>query len=247
MSNQYNLVADQYDLSFQLVPYRLHIEAYSLFEVLGDVTDLKVLELATGTGFYARALRRAGAAQVIGVDIADQMIQIARGAEAAEPLGIKYYVQDVSQLQGDASFDLALAVYLLHYAPTKAALLTMCQAVASHLKPGGRFVTYQLNPKISGEPNFYHDLGLSLSVQPNYIDGEAVPFAVTLGEVTLPEIMAYRWDQATVDQALTTAGFTAIRWIAPKLSPAGIELYGSNGFAQYLSRPHAVLIECSKG
>lgn len=38
MSNQYNLVADQYDISFQLIPFRLHVEANSVFNVLGDVT-----------------------------------------------------------------------------------------------------------------------------------------------------------------------------------------------------------------
>lgn len=53
MSKQYNLVADQYDISFQIAPYRLHIEAYSIFNLIGDVTNQEVVDLATGTGFYA--------------------------------------------------------------------------------------------------------------------------------------------------------------------------------------------------
>jgi predicted RNA methylase len=71
---------------FQIAPYRLHIEAFSVFNLIGDVSNQQVLDLATGTGFYARALRQQGAACVVGVDIADQMIQIGRMAEQNEPL-----------------------------------------------------------------------------------------------------------------------------------------------------------------
>ena len=246
MSNQYNLVADQYDITFQLVPYRLHIEANSVFEVLGDVTGCSILDVATGTGYYARALRQRGAAKVVGVDIADQMIQIARGAEQAEPLGIEYHVQDITQFSSTEPFDIVLAVYLLHYAPTKEALAAMCQAIASNLKSGGRFITYQLNPNVSREPGYYQSMGLNITPTAAHADGEAIPFSVTVGDMTMPEIMAYRWEQETVNAALSAAGFTSIRWIDPQLSAEGAQQHGAESFTQYLKQPHAVLIECIK-
>lgn len=248
MSKQYNLVADQYDLSFQISPYRLHIEAYSLFNLVGDVTGLHVLDLATGTGFYARALRRQQAARVVGVDIADQMIQIAKQAEQDEPLSIEYHVQDVMQFKSDTPFDLALAVYLLHYAPTKEALFAMCQAISDNLKSGGRFVTYQLNPDVSREPGYYEQQpGMTVKVtEPAPVDGEPMPFIARMGEMTLPEVMAYRWNKETVEAALEAAGFKDIRWVQPQLSPEGAEQYGAETFANYLKQPHAVLLECVK-
>lgn len=248
MSKQYNLVADQYDLSFQIAPYRLHIEAYSVFNLVGDVSDHLVLELAAGTGFYSRAMRQRGAARVVGVDIADEMIQIGRMAEQNEPLGIEYHVQDVTQFKSDTLFDLALAVYLLHYAPTREALFAMAQSISDNIKPGGRFVTYQLNPGISREPHYYQQQpGMDIRITaPTPVDGEAMPFSVKLGDMVLPEVVAYRWNKETVDAALNAAGFRDIRWIQPQLSPAGAEQFGAETFAAYLRQPHAVLIECFK-
>jgi toxoflavin synthase len=248
MSKQYNLVADQYDLSFQLAPYRLHIEAYSVFNLIGDVSNQQVLDLATGTGFYARALCQQGAARVVGVDIADQMIQIGRRAEQNEPLGIEYHVQDVTQFKSDTLFDLALAIYLMHYAPTREALFAMAQSISNNIKPGGRFVTYQLNPDISRQLDYYQQQpGMDIKVSgPTPVDGEAMPFSAKLGDMVMPEVVAYRWDKETVDAALHAAGFRDIRWLQPELSSAGAEQYGAETFAAYLRQPHAVLIECFK-
>jgi toxoflavin synthase len=246
MSTQYNLSADQYDISFQLIPFRLHVEANSVFNVLGDVTGLDILDLATGTGFYARALKQRGAARVVGVDIAEQMIQVALGAEQAEPLGIEYHAQDAIQYQSATPFDLVLAVYLLHYAPTKEILQMMCRAIAANVKSGGRFVTYQLNPEMAREKDYYKALGLNVSVPETRADGEPVPFSVTMGDITMPEVMAYRWEKDTVEAALQGAGFTDIRWIEPMLSSEGEQQYGAESFAHYMKHPHAVLIECVK-
>lgn len=246
MSNQYNLVADQYDISFQLAPYRLVIEAYSVFELLGDVTGLSVLDLATGTGFYARQLKQRGAARVVGVDIAEQMVQIAQNAEQENPLGISYHVQDVTQFKADEPFDVALAVYLLHYAPSKEALVAMCSAIASNIKSGARFVNYILNPNISREPGYYSEIGLNIRFNDTPSDGEPTPFSATLGGMTTPEVTAYRWDKETVEAALEAAGFRDIRWIQPTLSADGEAQFGTETFRNYLNQPHAVLLDCIK-
>ncbi|MDX2075948.1 MAG: methyltransferase domain-containing protein [bacterium] len=247
MSTQYNLVADQYDLSFQLAPYRLYIEAFSVYKLLGDVTGKSVIDLATGTGFYARALRKHGATKVVGVDIASDMVQIGQMAEAAEPLGIEYHAQDVIQFKAEEPFDLALAVYLLHYAPSKEALGAMCNAIANTLKTGARFVTYIFNPDLSRDPSYYQSHGLNVkasSAPPS--DGETVPFSVSLGGMTTPDIIGYRWEKETVNQALTDAGFININWVMPTLSPDGEKQFGAEMFEKYLKQPHAVLLECVK-
>lgn len=248
MSTQYNLVADQYDLSFQLVPYRLYIEAYSVFELIGEATHLDVLELATGTGFYARALRQRGAVRVVAVDIAEQMVQIAQAAEQQSPLGIAYHVEDVTSFKSDTPFDLALGVYLLHYAPTREALFAMCEAVAANLKPGGRFITYVLNPALSREPGYYErEPGMVLKVpQGEPADGEVVAFTAKIGDMTMPEVMAYRWDKTTLEAALHAARFHRIRWVQPQLSPRDAERYSGEAVNKYLQQPHAVLLECIK-
>lgn len=130
------------------------------------------------------------------------MIQVAQGAEQAEPLSIEYHAQDATQYKSDTPFDIVLAVYLLHYAPTQEVLQAMCHAIAANLKSGGRFVTYQLNPDMAREQDYYKHLGLNINVPEAQTDGEPVPFSVTVGDITMPEVMAYRWNKDTVEAVL---------------------------------------------
>ncbi len=63
---------------------------------------------------------------MVGVDVADAMVARAQAAEAAEPLGITYAVQDVTALpEALGSRGHKTAAYLFHYAPTRAALAAM--------------------------------------------------------------------------------------------------------------------------
>lgn len=80
--DQYEKVADSYDQTFKLLPFREYLEAFTAFRLIGDVTGLAALDLACGTGFYTRALRRLGAARALGVDISEDMVRVARAYEA---------------------------------------------------------------------------------------------------------------------------------------------------------------------
>src|SRR5215216_4929538 len=93
MTTDYDAIAEQYKRS-KLTPWRQYIEQYTFFEVLGDVAGLSVLDLACGEGFYSRLLRLRGAGRVVGVDVSEKMINLARAAEADDPLDIEYVVGD---------------------------------------------------------------------------------------------------------------------------------------------------------
>ena len=112
-----------------------------------DLRGARVLDLACGQGLAARALARGGAASVTGVDLAPEMIELARGHEAAEPLGIGYQVADAQALPGlaDRSFDLVNCQLALMDIPDLRATVS---AVARVLRPGGRFVF------VIGHPSF---------------------------------------------------------------------------------------------
>ena len=82
----------------------------ALLEVIGDVEDLRVLDLGCGNGYISRKLARGGA-QVTGIDASAPIIAHARRREGARPLGIEYHVADAARLgilQGEA-FDLVVA------------------------------------------------------------------------------------------------------------------------------------------
>ena len=79
---QYDAIAEAYQDSKQL-PFRKAIERYTLFDALGNIDGMKVLDLACGEGFYTRLLKRAGAAAVTGVDVSAEMIRLADAFQEA--------------------------------------------------------------------------------------------------------------------------------------------------------------------
>src|SRR6185369_2375685 len=125
MTTNYDEIAAEYKRAKQQ-PWRLHVEHFPLFKLLGDLRRKSVIDLACGEGFYTRFLKRRGAARVVGVDISQGMIDLARHEEQSNRLGIDYLVQDVKQLAIDETFDVVVAAYLLNYAQTYDELLEMC-------------------------------------------------------------------------------------------------------------------------
>jgi ubiquinone/menaquinone biosynthesis C-methylase UbiE len=64
----------------------------------GDLTGQDVLDIACGQGHAARALARAGARSVTGIDSSPAMLGLARRHEEARPLGVIYLEDDAQTL-----------------------------------------------------------------------------------------------------------------------------------------------------
>jgi 2-polyprenyl-3-methyl-5-hydroxy-6-metoxy-1,4-benzoquinol methylase len=150
MTAVYDKFAKQYKASkrlpFRELPFREYIEWYSYNKLLGDVSQKSVLDLACGEGYYTRRIKRKGAGTVVGVDISEKMIRLAKQQEQNHPLEIDYLLGDVMALANIGKFDLVVASYLLNYAQTKEQLLKMFQTIAANLKSGNRFVGINNNP-----------------------------------------------------------------------------------------------------
>ena len=137
MSTEYDKIARAYQQSKTLV-FRECIEWYSYRRLLGDVSGLKILDLACGEGFYSRRVKLLGAAKVLGVDVSAKMIDLARQQENALPLDIEYVVADAGQQKIFGVFDMVIASYLLNYARSRQELLAFCRTIAANLKPSAR-------------------------------------------------------------------------------------------------------------
>ena len=136
---EYDAIAEEYRASKRL-PFRDHVERYTLFELLGDVRDRTVLDLACGDGFYTRLLKQADAREVTGVDVSEGMIELAEEQERRQPQGCRYVCANVVEFEPGEHVDLVVAVYLLNYAKTPDELLRFCRVCHDALRPGGRFV-----------------------------------------------------------------------------------------------------------
>ena len=86
----------------------------------------RILDLSTGTGWTSRLVARRGAT-VVGVDIADGLLEVARAR--AEGLPITYQVGDAEALPfEDGAFDAVVSTYGVMFAsrPEPVADITVC-------------------------------------------------------------------------------------------------------------------------
>lgn len=113
----YDTIAEHYRDS-KLLPFRHFIERYTLMELLGDLRDQTVLDMACGEGVYARQFRQAGAAEVTGVDVSSAMVSLAEAQERAKPIGCRYVCADAADFKPAVPVDVVTAIYLLNYALT---------------------------------------------------------------------------------------------------------------------------------
>lgn len=116
---------------------------------LGYVADrialegAKVLDVGCGGGLLSEALARAGA-DVTAIDLADDLVKVARlhGLESA--VKVDYRVQPVEALAAEqpGAFDAITCMEMLEHVPNPAAILAAC---ARLLRPGGRLFVSTLN------------------------------------------------------------------------------------------------------
>ncbi|MDR5780597.1 class I SAM-dependent methyltransferase [Caballeronia sp. LZ065] len=104
--------------------------------LLPDVQALKVLDLGCGYGWFCRWAAEHGAADVLGVDVSERMLQRAAGWKAHP--GITYRRADLESIAlPERAFDLIYSSLALHYIENLRGLLT---SVHHALLPGARFV-----------------------------------------------------------------------------------------------------------
>jgi 2-polyprenyl-3-methyl-5-hydroxy-6-metoxy-1,4-benzoquinol methylase len=117
---------------------RVYLLDPATLDVLGDVKDLRILDLGCGEGRFSRILAQRGAS-LTGVDLSSRMIDLARESEAKEPLGVDYHVSDAADISflPDSSFDIVLAYLSLFDVPDYESAI---REAARVLVPSGRFV-----------------------------------------------------------------------------------------------------------
>ena len=108
----------------------------SFMALLPDVTGRRVLDLGCGAGQLAHHLAERGAADVMGVDISEQMLTLAR-ANRSHPrvTYVREAIEQVAFLPG--CFDLVVSSMALHYVADYRGLV---ERIAGWLVPGGHLV-----------------------------------------------------------------------------------------------------------
>ncbi|WP_305986256.1 trans-aconitate 2-methyltransferase [Roseibium sp. MMSF_3544] len=225
-------------------PYRL-LEWTVFMDVLGPVTGKRVLDLACGDGRLTRILAHGGAAEVLGLDISEEMLDRARAQNAegeAEAFPDKVTYAEVSA--ADATFeltppvDIVTAMYLFHYAQSVDELDRMGEMIGRNLGPGGRFVTYTINPDydFSSAPD---DMEARIGFKYRIIDPPAHALVIKDFEVPI-----WQWSRTRHEKALRKGGLTDIRWHPLRFPPE--QRHHVVGWAWYLDNPSCIVLSAAK-
>jgi len=122
------------------------VEHADLLALLPDVDGRRVLDLGCGAGQLARHLATTGAAEVVGVDVSERMLALAR-AEWAHPR-VTYRREAVEQVMfPPARFDLVVSSLVLHYVADYRGVVSR---IAGWLAPNGVLVYSTEHPIYTG-------------------------------------------------------------------------------------------------
>lgn len=249
MTTDYNegRIAEQYKQA-KLQLWRARIESYSFLKQIGDLKGKKVVDVACGEGHFTRRLKLGGAEQVVGFDISERMIELARLQEAGDPVGIEYRIEDARNQVDQREFDLAVSAWLLVYAHDRDELAQMCKGLARWIRPGGRFVTFTTNPDLyhfKPSPD-YTKYGFEIKVEETVSEGAPILWTIHLDDSSL-DIENYYLPLSAYESAFLDAGFSEFRVHKPELSPSPEAGDDSEFWADLVKYPPGILMECIRG
>ncbi|MEU9702411.1 class I SAM-dependent methyltransferase [Streptomyces sp. NPDC047981] len=242
--DQYDAIGEAFE-GFKSLPLTRYGEVPSVLGLVGDVTGRSVLDVACGTGFYSREFKRRGATDVFGVDISVEMIAAARDIERREPLGVRYEVGDVAELDApEGGFDLALAVQCLNYAEDIATMERMCRNIHRSLVPGGEFFVFAQKPDYAFDCASLETYGFRC--EPTGEEGGTGP-RVRVTALLEPQpisIVANCPRREVYEESLRAAGFSELEWVPLQVSEEGIRAFGEEFWADLLASPPLEMLRC---
>lgn len=192
-----------------------------VFDLCGSVEGLEIIDLGCGEGYCTRELASRGARSITGVELSQEMVDIAREQEAELRQGITYRQGDVTALDdADATYDLAVGVFVYNYVSI-AQMLASFREVFRVLRAGGHFVFAVPHPAFSfirreHAPPFFFDVGGS-----GYFSGRDTQFQGEIHRrtgVALPVQMVHKTIGDYLD-GLRAAGFTSM----PQVRELGVK------------------------
>ncbi|WP_372163254.1 bifunctional 2-polyprenyl-6-hydroxyphenol methylase/3-demethylubiquinol 3-O-methyltransferase UbiG [Xanthomonas axonopodis pv. cyamopsidis] len=108
-----------------------------------ELAGARVLDVGCGGGLLSESMARLGA-QVTAIDLAPELVKVARLHSLESGVQVDYRVQSVEDLAAEqpGSFDTVTCMEMLEHVPDPTAIIRAC---ASLLKPGGKLFLSTLN------------------------------------------------------------------------------------------------------
>lgn len=113
-----------------------------VFSMLGTIKGKSIIDLGCGYGENCRAFSKMDCARIVGIDISQRMLEVAKTENSAQ--NIQYLNIPMENIQSlNERFDIAVSSLAMHYIKNYNELI---KGVYSSLNPGGIFVFSQEHP-----------------------------------------------------------------------------------------------------
>jgi ubiquinone/menaquinone biosynthesis C-methylase UbiE len=241
---EYDKIAKKYTDSEKTRLERIYIIDPSFMEIIGNVKEKTILDLACGDGNFSRKIKKDGAKEVIGIDLSEEMIKLAKEKTKEEGLNIKYQINDVIKLGKIKEFDSVIAAFLLHYSKTKKELQKMCKNIYKNLKNNGRFIA--LNQSPINPIKDVKEFGAVVEGPTKLEEGSKLTVRLYENMKETCSFSTYHWSKETYETSLKKAGFKDIRWHQLKVSKEGIKKYPKHDWGKFTDNPYILIIEATK-
>lgn len=229
-------VANWYDalLDGQASNYQKDVILPNITRCLSISSEQRILDLACGQGFFTRAFASLGA-QVMGQDIASELIQKAKQAQTTSPELIAYYTgpaDDLSQLPASARFDVITIILAIQNISNPTEVFRAC---ASRLAPGGKLALVLNHPAFRVPKSSDWGWDAEKKLQYRRVDRYSSEFAekILMHPGSAPDVVTYSFHrplQYYVKQ-LCRAGFLISgmeEWVSNKRSDSGPRAQAEN-------------------
>lgn len=211
----------------------------TLKNLLPDFKDKKVLDLGCGYGWHCLYARENGAKSVIGVDISEKMLAVARSK--TNDTEIEYHCCAMEDVDFPAqSFDIVISSLAFHYVKDYQALINKIYKV---LKKDGKLIFTVEHPIFTAHGSqdwYYNEAGeiLHFPVDNYYYEGlRETKFLGT-------PIKKHHRTITTYINTLLETGFTINRVVEPQPPQAMLNI---PGMRDEMRRPMMLIISASKG
>ncbi|NLO84985.1 MAG: class I SAM-dependent methyltransferase [Clostridiales bacterium] len=214
-------------------------EWHQLQKMLPDFAGKRVLDIGCGFGWHCAYAKEHGAAYVLGTDISERMLSVAKEKTAA--LGIEYQKLAMEDIDFEAdSFDVVISSLALHYTPDFG---DVCRRVNRCLTQSGNFVFSCEHPVFTaqGTQDWYYDAEgkiMHWPVDDYFVEGKRE--SIFLGE----KVVKFHKTLTTYLNTLLEEGFAINKIVEPE--PAEHLLDAVPGMRDELRRPMMLLVAATK-
>jgi len=213
-----------------------YLEKPAMYKLLPDLNDKQVLCVGCGSGEECEYLRKLGAQRVVGIDLAEKLIEI---AERDFP-ECEFKVMDIEKLEfPDGSFDFIYSSLVMHYLHDWNKALNETYRV---LRTGGVYLFSTHHPFFNGTENskdesgrvrlygYREDRNKNLTIYGDYYSEILIDDAWFDGEF---EISYYHRPFESMFRDIIASGFRLVDYVEPR------PVESSSEYDRYLYEVHS--------